>query len=57
MSIFVLLVSGRVSERPVGECRSCSVSRQQRCAGRLAPLCRLSALPMNATDVLDTSDL
>lgn len=57
MSIFVLLVSGTVSARPVGERRSCSVSRQQRGAGRLAPLYRLSALLMNATDVLDTSDL
>lgn len=57
MWIFVLLVSGTVSARPVGERRSCSVSRQQRGAVWLAPLYRLSGLPMNGMDVLDTSDL
>ncbi len=63
MSIFILLVSGTVSARPVGERRSCSVSRQQRGAVwlaplyRLSPLHRLSGLLMNGNDVLDTSDL
>lgn len=53
----VLLLSGVVTAHPVGEQRSCWVSRQHLCPGLLLTLSCCSALVLPGSCSFDTSDL